>query len=355
MIESQDSLESDTSGSTTPRRQSPADYFAQLRADIQFVETLATVYAVNHPDLPPPEPEWPMIGHFEVRKWVGHGGYGAVFIGRDTKLDRLVALKLCPATLDPEAERKFKREVQLLAEFSHPNIVTVYEIGCHDGDFFCAMEYIDGVDGAAYLDKEPTHAELVETYCRAGEGLAVAHKKGIVHGDFKPHNILIGKDGRVCVADFGLARRIDETDEATQPGSSSYRAGTLPYVAPELLRGAPLSTATDQWAFCVSLWLSLFLQHPFEGKDEVSLLVAISLGPKPAKTSPGLRADVRELLRRGLSIDPADRHPNMRALVDELRALLTNAASPATPAPEAEVQPDDGSEIEAVEVLFCLS
>ena len=185
------------------------------------------------------------------------------------------------------------------------------------------MEYIDGVDGASYLGTDPSHAEIVETYCSAGEGLAAAHEKDIVHADFKPPNVLIGNDGRVCVADFGLARRIAESDEATERGSSSYREGTLPYVAPELLRGARPSAASDQWAFCVALWLSLFLQYPFEGKDETSLLVSFSLGgPKPATPPPGLRADVHAILCRGLSLDPVDRYPSMRTLVDELRRLL---------------------------------
>ena len=220
--DSQDAADTQPKGST-PRRQSPVDYFEELRADILFVEVWETVCAHNYPGRPPPEPEWPMIGHFEAREWVGHGGYGAVVIGRDTRLDRLVALKLCPATLDPKAERKFRREVQLLAACTHSNIVTVYEIGSHGGDLFCAMEYIDGVDGASYLNTDPSHVEIVETYCRAGEGLAVAHDKGIAHGDFKPPNVLIGKDGRVCVADFGLARRIDESDEASEDSAWAAR------------------------------------------------------------------------------------------------------------------------------------
>ncbi|PRQ03348.1 Serine/threonine-protein kinase PrkC [Enhygromyxa salina] len=347
MSGSQDAPETEKKAMTTRRRQSPLDYFEELRADIEFVDTLETVYAYKYPGASPPEPEWPEIGHFEVREWVGHGGYGAVVIGRDTKLDRFVALKLCPATLDPEAERKFRREVQLLAAVSHPNIVTVHEIGCHGDDLFCAMEYIRGVDGASYLGTDASDAEIVETYCRAGEGLAAAHAQDIVHGDFKPSNVLIGTDGRVCVADFGLARRIDESDEAAEPGSSSYRGGTLPYVAPELLRGGPPSPASDQWAFCVSLWLSLFTRYPFEGEDETSMLVATSLGPKPATVPPGLCADVREILCRGLSIDPAARYPSVRALVDELRRLSTNAASP--PEPEAEAGTGPGSESERTE------
>ena len=104
--DSQDAAETEPKNSTTPRRQSPVDYFEQLRSDIEFVGTWETICAYNYPGMPPPEPEWPMIGHFEAREWVGHGGYGAVVIGRDTRLDRLVALKLCPATLDPKAERR---------------------------------------------------------------------------------------------------------------------------------------------------------------------------------------------------------------------------------------------------------
>lgn len=313
-------------GTTTPQRVEPVDYFRDLRLELDYLEATKTIFRLEHPGEPVPEPKWPLIGDFEARQWLGSGGFGAVIIGRDPELKRLVAIKLCPA-VGPDAEGRIRQEAELLARFSHQNIVTIFAFGRHGEDFFYVMEYFRGGDVDVMLQKQdPTRAELVETYCRAGEGLAAAHEHDppIIHGDFKPRNVLVSEDSeRVCVADFGLARALDQTDESERSGgSSSYRMGTVAYMAPELLRGGKPTEMSDQWAFCVSVWESL-LGAPYpRTNDPEEMLELVEHGPDIPKLRPGPTADVVKALMRGLSIDPRDRYPNMRALILALRAAM---------------------------------
>ena len=264
------------------------------------------------------------VGQFKLIRLLGVGGFGMVFLARDAKLGRLVAVKLCPVP-SPEDGDLVAVEAKLLAAFSHPNIVTVYEVGAHDGDVFFAMEYIEGCDGGAYVKRWQHWQTAVSVYEKAAAGLATAHAYGIVHGDFKPENVLIGDDGRVCVADFGLAALIDGQPDETD-ARVSHRLGTLPYMAPELLDGKPATPATDQWALCVSLWETLYYKRPFAGQTVAALLESIEGGlPWHVGMIP---RSVQAVLHRGLSFDPADRYPNMRALIAALRETRTAGATP---------------------------
>lgn len=260
-----------------------------------------------------------MIGRFEALDRIGEGGFGVVYLARDPDLGRLVAVKLCP-NLRPEAIDVFQREAQLLARFSHPNIVTVFEVGWRGEDFFYAMEYIDGCDGADFVSQWGVLKDVLEVYESAAIGLAAAHDKGFVHGDFKPANVLIGKNGRVCVADFGLAQLIDDGTGEDHPTAASHRFGTLAYMAPELLTGARATDRADQWSLCVALWETIFSKRPFEGDTPEALLAAIESGPPWLWWSLQPRA-VLHVLRKGLSVNPADRYPNMRALAQALAEI----------------------------------
>ncbi len=276
-----------------------------------------------------------MIGPYEGFQRIGRGGFGVVYRARDLRLGRDVAVKLC-SNLEPDVVEAFRREAKILAMFSHPNIVTVYDVGWHGKDFFYAMELIEGCDGAHYISREPDWREALDVYIPAATGLAAAHAKGIVHGDFKPANVLIGDDGRVRVADFGLAQSIGKAD---RNGDGGPGAGTLPYMAPELHMGQRPSTSSDQWALCAALWETIFRCRPFFGKTPAALLsVMLSDKPRVPWCAPSVPDALLEVLRKGLSVAAGDRFPSMSALIEalaEIRSPMLALQMPATSTPSA--------------------
>ncbi|PRP91683.1 Serine/threonine-protein kinase PrkC [Enhygromyxa salina] len=269
------------------------------------------------------EPSHPLhqIGRFEAIGTRGVGGFGVVFEARDPELDRRVALKLCQ-TRGPEAAETLMNEARLLARLTHPNIVTIYEPGRHDDDVFFVMEYVNGVNAHRFSrqDPAPSWERLVDIYRGAGRGLAAAHDAGIVHGDFKPSNVLLDQQLWPRVADFGLAQvMIDHAPDDEQEGLRQ-RAGTLPYMAPEVLRGQAGGARADQWSFCVSLWESLEDALPYEGWTSGELLAAIER-EQPWAMNPEVPEAVRAVLRVGLAEEPSERYPDMHALVAALDGL----------------------------------
>jgi serine/threonine protein kinase len=265
------------------------------------------------------------VDKYKIIRLLGTGGFGMVLLADHHSLGRWVALKLCPA----EVRDLVGLEAMMLALFSHPNIVSVYDVGTHDvgtheSDVFYVMEYIPGCDGGKYIKQWRNWRDVIAVYEHAATGLAVAHKRGIVHGDIKPENVLIGVDDRVCVADFGLARLIDAQPEDAD-ARVSHRLGTLPYMAPECLQGKRATPASDQWALCVALWETLYYSRPFKGATIAALLDSIERGlPRPLGLIPW---SVQAVLRRGLSIDPADRYPDMQALIDALRQACSRSTA----------------------------
>ncbi|PCC73294.1 Serine/threonine protein kinase [Nannocystis exedens] len=281
------------------------------------------------------------IGRFVILREVGRGAMGVVYAGYDEELDRRVALKLVQSSGhdDPSFGRaQLLREAQALARLAHPNVVAVHEAGEFAGAVFIAMEYVDGVDLQRWLAYAPrSWREIVDALRQAGEGLRAAHDVGLVHRDFKPSNVLVGADGRVRVADFGLATRRGKTGPsghvskatgtlttadalATLAGSGAL-IGTPAYMAPEQLRREPATAASDQFAFCVTLYEALHGRRPFTG-DTLEVLAEHVLHAEPPAVSPDPRVPqwLHALLLRGLAKDPARRFSGMA----ELLALLAH-------------------------------
>jgi len=242
------------------------------------------------------------IGRYTIEAQVGAGGGGEVFVAHDPALSRRVAIKLLRAVGDRE---RLLREGQALARLSHPNVVPVYDAGTVDDRVYVVMELVEGDTLRAYCEVATrTVRDIVRAYRQAGEGLAAAHRAGFIHRDFKPDNAVIGRDGRVRVVDFGLARDGDEPEPQsdavadaagdTPPGTTQVRPGTPRYMAPEQARGGALTAAADQYAFCLSLR---------EG--------VIARGP-------ALPRWLDPILRRGLADAAGDRYPSMDALVAAL-------------------------------------
>jgi serine/threonine-protein kinase len=267
----------------------------------------------------PLEPGRPLAGRYTVLEQLGQGGMGVVLAAYDARLDRRVALKLLlprrEARGDEAARARLLREAQAMARLSHPNVVAVYDAGSlEDGHIFIAMEMVEGQTLRQWTkERARSWREVLEAFLAAGRGLAAAHAAGLVHRDFKPENVLVGRDGRVRVTDFGTA--------LTLPGAVP---GTPRYLAPELLTGAPADARSDVFAFCVSLHEALFHQYPFPGdtvRERLRAMAQGQLAPLPTRTE--VPAWVGRVLREGLSADPRERPPSMEAL------LLALSRSPA--------------------------
>ena len=264
-----------------------------------------------------------VAGQYRILAELGTGGMGVVYRAHDVRLGRDVALKLCRA-LGARALARFEREALALARLSHPNVVTVYQVGEQDGRLFIVMEAVAGGTARAWAAGR-SWREIVALYAAAGEGLAAAHEAGLVHRDFKPDNVLVGDDGRPRVADFGLAHAAaDRSGEVRALGSGEVTGtgtilGTPAYMPPEQRVGKSLDARADQYSFCVALWEALFEVLPYSNPGAAASEELRS--GKHARASLGgpVPRHVVDALRRGLSAVPGDRWPSMAALVAELR------------------------------------
>ena len=284
------------------------------------------------------------VGRFVIVAELGAGGMGVVFAAHDPMLDRQVALKVMRGAGDDAEEDRGRmlREGQAMARVTHPNVITVYEVGELGSMVFLAQELLDGGTLAQWLAQPHAQRAILDKFIAAGRGLAAAHAAGLVHRDFKPDNVLLGKDGRVRVADFGLARALgtDALVGPTQRGGGPPREdsvtrspmdrltrtgavmGTPMFMAPEQHEGRRADERSDQFAFCVALYHALYGDWPFAGKTAIALADNVINGvlqppPPNKKVSPRLR----KILLRGLSVDPAARYPSMDALLAELESL----------------------------------
>ncbi|MFN0249008.1 MAG: protein kinase domain-containing protein [Kofleriaceae bacterium] len=252
---------------------------------------------------------------YEIVERIGAGGMGVVYLARDPRLARNVALKLI-RTPSSTSVARLVREAQAIAQLTHPNVVTVYEIGTHDGQPFVAMEYVDGGTARTWLASKPrTWREIVALYVAAGRGLEAAHRAQLVHRDFKPDNVLVGDDGRVRVADFGVVQSetwpTTEGDDTSASSETMTKTGTVmgtpAYMAPEQRHGNAVDKAADQFAFAVALWEALTGARP----------VATDRANVGAPKRP-IPQHVEVALRRALSSEPAARWPGMAPLLEEL-------------------------------------
>ncbi len=241
-----------------------------------------------------------VAGRYEVVERIGAGAMGMVYLAKDRDLERKIALKIHRKRAGTE---QLRREALAMARLAHPNVVTVFEVGEHEGRTFVAMEYVAGVTLRQWLTAERrTPNEIIDMLVSAGEGLVAAHDAKLVHRDFKPENVLIGSDGRARVSDFGLARETGPDIAADgSTGNATGIAGTPAYMAPEQALGISVDTSADQYAFCGVAWEAL-------------------VGPWPRTDKATKLPRVRRVLERGLSKDPAARYPSMRALLAALRA-----------------------------------
>jgi hypothetical protein len=264
------------------------------------------------------------VGRYVIDETLGLGGMGVVYAAHDPDLHRDIAIKVMRpefSRANPDATRRIVREAQAMAKLSHPNVVSVFDVGTFEGQVFIAMERISGKSLREWLAAPRTTAEILEVFIAAGRGLIAAHNAGMVHRDFKPDNVLVDAEGRARVTDFGLA--FDQADqqgvEVSGEGLTRPIVGTPAYMAPEQHAGTNVDPRTDQFSFAVALYEALYGSRPFAGKSREELARSIvdgKLEAPPAGTR--VATSLRAILQRALATKPGDRYPSMEAL---LRAL----------------------------------
>ncbi len=287
------------------------------------------------------------IGRFQVVDKIGAGAMGVVYAALDPDLNRKVAIKLVQHGRGNSERQRLRmlREAQALARLSHPNVVTIYEVGTYDGQVFIAMEFVEGENITEWLRRtQPDWQQIIEVMLGAGRGLQAAHAMELVHRDVKPDNIAVDAAGRARVLDFGLVAADGEASESGEsPRPSQHHrqpfavsltqtgglVGTPNYMAPEQLTGQAVDARSDQYSFCVSVYHALYGQLPFHAASFEQLVDDVMNGvrvPPPADTV--VPRAVQDILARGMSLDPGARFDSMGALVSALEACLQPARSP---------------------------
>lgn len=279
------------------------------------------------------------IGTFRLREKIGEGGAGEVWAAHDESLDRAVAVKLVYRTgVGAEQETRLLREAHALAKLSHPNVVTVHDAD-RCGDYvYIAMELAQGGTlKEAFADPDRGPDERIALLLQAARGLQAAHSLGLVHRDFKPANALLGADGRVRVADFGLARLADAHGESLEDAAGEVGLtpmftdltvtgailGTPAYMSPEQRLGQPVTAASDQFSFCVVAWQALYGTNPLADLNLAAWVAGDIALPRPPSTA-GVSPALHAALERGLNPEPEARHASMEPLI----AALAKAIAP---------------------------
>ena len=269
------------------------------------------------------------LGSYELLERVGEGGMGEIWKARDTRLDRIVAVRI----LRGEVSSHFEQEARAVSALSHPHICTLLDLGEDDGTRFLVMEYIEGHTLAGPL---PTR-EALRYALQIADALAVAHRAGIVHRDLKPANVLIHRTSGVKLIDFGLARRELARGDGPTPAAAPEEGmlvGTLHYLAPEQLEGRPADTRSDVFAFGSLLYELLTGRRAFDAKSQAGLIAAVMHSdPPPIRTlAPDAPPALERVVRRALEKDPERRWQTMEAVKDALD-WVADTLSPPAPAP----------------------
>jgi len=283
------------------------------------------------------------LGPYEVLGLIAAGGMGEVYKARDSRLDRTVAIKVLPAELssDPERRARFEREAKTIAGLTHPHICTLYDVGEHNGSTYLVMEHLQGETLAGRLEKGRLPLDQALSVAREiADALAAAHRQGIIHRDLKPGNVMLTRSG-ARLLDFGLAKLKGHGAEpaAAQLASMPTRSapltaegaivGTLQYMAPEQLEGREADARTDVWALGAILYEMLTGRRAFKGESQASIISAImsSQPPPPSSIEPVTPLAVDRVVQRCLAKDPDGRWQTATDLAEELRWLSSGSGS----------------------------
>jgi eukaryotic-like serine/threonine-protein kinase len=294
------------------------------------------------------------LGPYEILATAGAGGMGEVYKAKDTRLDRIVAIKVLPAHLPgtPELRERFEREARTISSLNHPNICVLHDIGQQDDVVFLVMEYLDGETLAERLKKGPMPLDqALKCAIEVAAALDKAHAQGVLHRDLKPANIMLTAAGAKLL-DFGLAKfkppgpaqTVSMMPTAGSPAELTVQGtilGTLQYMSPEQLEGQEVDARSDIFSFGAVLYETLTGKKAFEGKSQASLIAAIiHVDPAPAPSlQPAITPGMGRLLKKCLAKDAGQRWQSARDLLDELRWIRDGGSADVRPAPA----PDDAA------------
>src|ERR1700730_11295978 len=290
------------------------------------------------------------LGPYEILSAVGAGGMGEVYKARDTRLDRIVAIKVLPTHLADRSElrERFEREARTIASLNHPHICVLHDIGQQDGIDFLVMEFLEGETLAQRLLKGSLPLEQVLKYAiEMADALDKAHRKGITHRDLKPGNIMLTKSGTKLL-DFGLAKlkqeaapanvQLSQLPTANEPLTAQGTiVGTLQYMAPEQLEGKEVDARTDIFAFGAVVYEMATGKRAFEGRTQASVIGAIMSSEPPVISSlqPMTPPALDRVVKRCLAKDPDERWHSAKDLCDELKWIAEGGLQAGVPAPVA--------------------
>jgi eukaryotic-like serine/threonine-protein kinase len=268
------------------------------------------------------------VGRYRIDGVLGSGGMGQVYLAHDTELHRPVAIKL----VDPRRQRpqELVREARLAASLDHPSICTIHGVDYLGEEPLLVMEHVKGIPLSKVIRgrRSVSVSTALDFARQIASAVAHAHERGVIHGDLKSSNIMVGPDGHVTILDFGLAVRNDactpggeiDSTRLAPTSSAAGTAGTVPYMAPEIIRGQPSSVQSDIWALGVLLFEMLVGRRPFAGGTPYEMASNILVNHRTRMESL-IQGPIREVIDRCLAIDPADRYGSVRELGVALRLL----------------------------------
>jgi Tol biopolymer transport system component len=275
------------------------------------------------------------VGPYEIVRRIGAGGMGTVFLATDTRFGRAVAVKVL-AAVSATARLRFQQEVKTASSLNHPHILTVHDVGEIDDSPYLVTEYVDGGTLREWwVARRRPWTEVVELLVGVADGVAAAHRAGIVHRDIKPENILVSNNGYAKLADFGLAKLHEDAagvatvTRAVARTEAGLVVGTLAYMSPEQSAGLPVDARSDIFSFAVVLYEALAGRRPFEsGSDDERLRAVVNHQVVPiARFCPDAPADLQAAIVKALERDPAHRYQRMEDLVVDLRRALRRSGS----------------------------
>ena len=271
------------------------------------------------------------IGPYSIQKQLGAGGMGEVFLAKDVRLGRMVALKLLDPSLtgDTQSRLRFLREARLASTLDHPNICTVHEVGEANGRPFIAMQFVEGETLKQTIGGQPMSLEsLLSISLQVADALAAAHAQGIIHRDIKTRNIIVNQRGQAKVLDFGLAKLLPAEDERsrTEMTMSGVVLGTPASMSPEQARGERVDHRSDIFSFGVVMYEMATGRIPFQGKTSADMISALlKEAQKPAaELNSQIPPRMSVLIDRALAKEPADRYQSMPEMVADLRLVVSD-------------------------------
>src|SRR5262245_16755918 len=278
------------------------------------------------------------LGSYQILSLLGAGGMGVVYKGRDTRLNRSVAIKVLPRDKmsDPERKRRFVQEAKAASALNHPNIITIHDIGSESGIDFIVMEYVAGKTLDQRIPRKGMKLNgVLKLVVQMADALAKAHSAGIIHRDLKPTNVMVTDDGLIKVLDFGLAKLTEvESDEGatrtTQPQTEEGTiVGTVSYMSPEQAEGKKVDSRSDIFSFGAVFYEMITGQKAFQGDSKLSTLAAIvKQEPKAvSRLVPDVPPDLEKIINRCLRKDPGRRFHHMEDLKVELEELKEHSDS----------------------------